>query len=146
MNLTRAGTLIASPVISAMEVKPTLLSRGHTVFLRVLALVFVFFALRVWMEAVGLDDPDLRFDTAGRLERVYLAVLAVLLPVAAVGLWTTLSWGRVVWLLTISFQMAAGWLYPQDFPAAAAAITFHLLSLVLYIGFALGVRITAKKG
>ncbi len=146
MSLSRTSALTANPVAFVEEAEPTLLSRGYVVFLRVLALVFVFLALQIWLVSVGFDDFGLRFDLADSATRVYLAVLAVLFPVAAVGLWTTLSWGRVVWLLAIGFQMIAGWWYPQAFPGAVATTTFHLLTLVVYIGFALGVRITAKKG
>lgn len=146
MSLSRNNALTASPVTFQQAAEPTLLSRGYVVFLRVLALVFVVFALQTWMVAVGLEAPDLRFDTADRTQRVYLAVLGVLFPVVAVGLWTTLSWGRVVWLIAIGFQMGAGWWYPQAIPGATATTTFHLLSLTIYIGFVLGVRITAKKG
>ncbi len=146
MNGSQAPSPAAGPVTLGQTPEPTLLSRGYTVFLRVLALVFVIFTLQMWLVCVGFDDTDLRFDLADRSMRVYLAVLAVLFPVAAVGLWTTLSWGRVVWLLAIGFQMSAGWLYPQTFPEAVATTSFHLLSLVVYIGFVLGVRITAKKG
>ncbi len=140
------SALTAHPVAFVEEAEPTLLSRGYIVFLRLLALVFVFFTVQIWLVSVGFDDPGLRFDRADSLTRVYLAVLAVLFPVAAVGLWTGLSWGRVVWLLAIGFQMIAGLWYPQTFPEAAATTTFHLLTLAIYIGFALGVRITAKKG
>ena len=115
-------------------------------FLRILAIAFFALALQTWLTVIGYwEGPNYRFDTMSATWKVYTAVLVVLLPVTSVGLWTTLSWGRVVWFLAIGFQILGFFLYAAEFGANELLVLFHLSSLGIYITFQLALHFIAKK-
>ncbi|MEL6504454.1 MAG: DUF6163 family protein [Pseudomonadota bacterium] len=117
----------------------------HTI-LRLLALLFLAFSLYTWARAVGFwPDPQLRFDTMDNPQRIYIAVLAVLSPVTAVGLWTTLSWARVVWFMTIAFQAVMIMWYPTVSAHGGWLIVFHAASLALYLLFQIALGFMRKE-
>jgi len=118
----------------------------YTTFLRLLALVFVGLAILAWIHMIGYwEGTQFRFDIMSTPWKIYTAVLAVLYPVTAVGLWTALSWGRVVWFLAIGFQILAIFYYPASFAVHEIIVFFHLGSLAFYLVFELSLRVIEKK-
>ena len=67
------------------------------VFCKLLAVTFIGFSVSRWAQIIGLVDPAIRFDTMGNDIRWGVAYLAIVQPVAALGLWSGLAWGYVVW-------------------------------------------------
>ena len=115
-------------------------------FLRLLAIVFFAGAIYTWMRAIGYwEGADYRFDTMGLELKIYSAVMAVMLPVACVGLWTTLPWGRVIWFFAIAFQSVSLLRFPGLFEHPSLVLVFHLSCLALYVVFQLLLLIIAKK-
>lgn len=107
-------------------------------FLRLMAIAFFAFSIQTWLSAVGFwEGAQFRFDTMSTTLKIYTAVLLVLQPVTSVGLWTTQSWGRVVWFLAIGFQTVAIMRFGGDVIASTWLILFHLASLALYVIFQL---------
>lgn len=52
-----------------------------------------------WVRLVGIvDGPLWRFDLMPVPWRIAAPMLAVLYPIAGVGLWMVVSWGAVVWV------------------------------------------------
>ena len=115
-------------------------------FLRLLAIVFFAAAIYVWLRAIGYwQGAENRFDTMELPLQIYTAVMAVMLPVTSVGLWTTLPWGRVIWFFAIAFQSVSLLRFPELFQYPAAILMFHFLCLALYVLFQLLLLFIAKK-
>ena len=117
-----------------------------SIFLRLLAVVFFAGAIYTWMTAVGYwEGLNFRFDTMGVALKIYTAIMAVMLPVACVGLWTTLPWGRVIWFFAVAFQSVSLLRFPDLFIAPNLILIFHIFCLVLYVVFQLLLFVIAKK-
>ncbi len=116
------------------------------VFLRLLAVAFLGFTLQTWMQVIGFwDGANNRFDTMSTTWKIYIALLAVLHPVASVGLWTTLSWGRVIWFIAIAVQFVAFLSFSTELGENWPVFYFHLGSLAIYVIFMLTQRVIDKK-
>lgn len=79
------------------------LNRLLTVVLCRIAGVLLFgLGILYWIRIVGIYEGVLwRFDLMPTAWKVASASLAVLYPVAGVGLWMTVSWGAVIWALIL---------------------------------------------
>lgn len=77
------------------------LARVLTVWLcRVVGLALFAIGLVYWVRLIGLvDGPLWRFDLMPISWRIACPILAVLCPVAGIGLWMLASWGVVMWVL-----------------------------------------------
>ncbi len=110
--------------------------RFFDLYLRLLAVFFFLFTIYTWLHAVGYwDGPNYRFDTMTRNWKIYTAIMLVLFPVTAVGLWSTLSWGRVVWFMAIIAQSVALLRYGQQLGSDEAFLIFHAVTLGIYAVF-----------
>lgn len=118
----------------------------QSVFMRVVALVFIALALHAWMRVTGFSDGgDYRFDAAGDHWRLASAVLCVLLPVAALGLWSGQPWGAVLWVAAASVAVAMHVLLPALYGRADLLVAFHLAGLATLSVFRLAIVFLANK-
>ncbi len=119
----------------------------YSTFLRLLSLTFVGLTILAWLQLIGYwgAGAQSRFDLMNTPWKIYIAVLAVLYPVTAVGLWTTLSWGRVIWFMAIGFQIIAIMRFPDSFGGHDFIVLFHLGTLAFYLVFELALRVIEKK-
>ncbi len=114
--------------------KPALdLDRAMIPFFAIVALVLLVFGIRYWLLMLGVWEPDLKFDTLPVHWRVAAASMAVLQPVAAVGLWGRLDWGIAVWIIVIISEMAMYSLMTDRFGEANYLVAFHMVSLGIWI-------------
>ena len=115
-------------------------------FLRLLAIIFFAASLYAWARTVGIwVGAGNRFDTMSTMMRINAAVMLVLLPVTSVGLWTTLSWGRVVWFIAIGFQTVATLRFGVELGLPKFLVTFHLGCLGIYLLFQILLYFIEKK-
>ncbi len=115
-------------------------------FLRLLAIIFFTAAIYTWLCAIGYwEGANYRFDTMGLALKIYTAVMAVMLPVVCVGLWTTLPWGRVIWFFAVAFQSVSLLRFPDLFQYPSLVLLFHLWCLTIYVVFQLLEVFIAKK-
>ncbi len=105
-------------------------------FLRLLAICFIGFTVQYWLRVTGYyPGPDWRFDTMSSSWKIASAMLAVLLPVSAVGLWSALSWGQVVWTMAVITELIMySWL-PEQFGRNPNVLIFHLVTIVIFLIF-----------
>lgn len=95
-------------------------------FLKVVALFFVAFAVRHWLLAIGYPDTEVRFDTMVFRWQVAITALAILQPIASLGLWGATRWGYVVWFMAAAIEVIMYILLQDVFGAFWPVIYFHL--------------------
>lgn len=106
-----------------------------TVFVRLLALVFLASGLLEWAIILGPAAPDSGFLSLPVEFKVATVFFAVCNLVAAVGLWLLASWGAVVWLIAALTESALHGLFPETFGFAWLTVGFHVGSIVVYAVF-----------
>ncbi len=131
------------------EIKPaprTMAEIAFVWFLRLLAFCFIGFTLIYWMRVSGYyQGANWRFDTMSPPWQTASAILSVLMPVSAVGLWSTQSWGQVVWTLSVFTEIIMyAWL-SNYFGANPAIVWFHFATIAIYLGFRGWFIYSAKK-
>lgn len=99
-------------------------------FLRIMAFLCLVSGLVYWSQLVGLSgEGSLRFDLLEPHWRVLSTVLAVILPSAALGLWTTQAWGVVLWVIALLIEIAAFGAWSYLYGAKPMLVFGHILSL-----------------
>jgi hypothetical protein len=113
--------------------KRTLTDILFILFLRLVAVSCLWFGLQYWAMLVGYSLVGAgRFDLLSLPWKVASTSLAVLFPVASLGLWLTVSWGPVVWVLAAGGQILMYGFLPQIFGANRLVILLHAMVAVLY--------------
>lgn len=136
----------AQTLTESDDIKIRLLAWGCLIFLRLLALVVLALAVLVWARALGVwPDETARFDLLPAAGRTYTAVQAVLLPVAAVGLWTSLAWGRVVWLLSVAILLMEYATIPSTPDLYLQLLILNAIAIVTYFSMRLTLFFIANK-
>jgi len=130
-NLTESG----APRPGAVEI-------AFDVFQRIVALFCLAAGIRYWALLIGvLEQGAWRFDLLPVHWKIAAASLAVLWPVAGIGLWMLVSWGPVIWLVAAAAETAmhGGFpeLYGEHWPLlavhGAVALIYALFRLILYV-------------
>lgn len=99
-----------------------------------------------WVRLVGIFDGSLwRFDLMPLQWRMAAPALAVLCPVAGVGLWMPVSWGIVVWVVAAMIEAFLVFGLPQGLAANPAILGGHALALSLLLALALTDRILRRR-
>ncbi|WP_224007650.1 DUF6163 family protein [Aureimonas sp. SA4125] len=98
--------------------------------LRLSAMVLFAIGIFYWVRLVGIyDGPLWRFDLMPIWWRVAATVLAVLAPVAGVGLWMVVSWGAVIWIIVALVEAVMHLGFPGLFGSPTPWMFFHLVGL-----------------
>lgn len=114
-------------------------------FMRVLAIIFICYAVRYWLLIVGVLDAEIRFDIMSNHWKVASAFFSVFYPVAALGLWGLFRWGIVVWFLTALVELAMHIFYPQLFGSYNALVVFHLAGMGAWLIYMLIEFLDSKR-
>jgi hypothetical protein len=102
-----------------------------TVFVRVVALLWIVQALEQWLRIIAPAQGSFTDLTPATMTAIVF--FAVLNPVAAVGLWLLAPWGGVVWLLTLVAQIFVAWSKPSFFLLGGALKFVDALLFGLYL-------------
>ena len=95
---------------------------------------FALFAIGIayWVRLVGIyDGPLWRFDLMPIWWRIAAPILAVLAPIAGVGLWMTVSWGAVIWVIVALVETVMHFGFPDLFGTSTPWLVFHFIGLSL---------------
>lgn len=115
------------PRISATEL-------GYDWLCRALALTCMAIGLAYWIRLIGIYDGALwRFDLMPLHWQVACVVLSVLFPIAATGLWMTVSWGPVIWATAAVAEVAMYAGFPELFGSRPALVAFHVVALAVFV-------------
>ncbi|MBP0614518.1 DUF6163 family protein [Jiella mangrovi] len=113
------------------ESKATTLNRRLGVWLcrgagAVLFAVGIFY----WIRLIGVDAARLgRFDLMPIWWRIAAPALAVLYPVAGMGLWMTAGWGAVIWVLIAIIEVVMHLGFPDLFGENILGLVAHAWGL-----------------
>lgn len=132
--------------IQETALKPGIAEVTFVWFHRVIAAYCLLFGLLYWVRLVGYYEGDFwRFDLMPAYWRVASVSLAVLFPFAAVGLWTTASWGPVVWFCCAATEAIMYVGFPDLFGARQAVVISHALVATIYCVFRLLIYLQKRK-
>lgn len=107
-------------------------------FLRLVAVSCLWFGLQYWAMLVGYSLGGFgRFDLLNLPWKVAGASLAVVFPVAALGLWMAVSWGPVIWTIAAGGQVLMYGVWTDVFGSNGLTIPMHILVACVYVVFRL---------
>ena len=113
--------------------KASLASILFVIFLRAVAIACLWLGLTYWAMLVGYSmGGNGRFDLLSLPWRVAASALAVLFPIASLGLWLAVSWGQVLWAIAAIVQLMMYTVWPEVFGRNDFILLFHALVLALY--------------
>jgi hypothetical protein len=131
------GRVAVEPVHAGEEAETGRWTERLVLFLRAMAALSLLGALYHWALITGfLSGPagDFVFNTlAWQTATIYFAVI---LPVAAVGLWLAAPWGAVVWLTAIVSTAAVEVLFPQVYGGRVWVVLLQAALLSAYLALA----------
>ncbi len=115
---------------------PSMTAIAFEWFQRLVALYCLLFGIYYWVRLVGFYPGSLwRFDLMPTQWQVVTAMLAVLFPVAAIGLWMLSSWGPVIWFICAATEAVMYGGLPQRFGRLDPVLIVHLAVALVYVGF-----------
>jgi hypothetical protein len=121
---------------SSKKPKRTLTEILFLVFLRLVAVSCFWFGLQYWAMLTGYSlNGRGRFDMLSLPWRVAGSGLAMVFPVAALGLWLGVSWGAVIWLIGAGAQIAMYKVWPEIFGHNTVVPLMHVFVAAVYILF-----------
>lgn len=124
--------------------RPSRTGRLYVIVCRVVAILALSAGLGYWLRVTGMTAvPDARFDLFTPEWRALSASLAVLFPVAALGLWLATRWGLVVWIIAVAAEIMAHGVWSAYFGERPLVLIGHLA--VLTVMFALVVRLAVER-
>ena len=117
--------------LTPQESQSETLNQTLTIWLyRVSALVLFAVGIGYWIRLVGVSDgPFDRFDLMPLWWKMAAPALAVLYPVAGIGLWLPASWGAVIWILIALVEAVMHLGFPQLFGSDLVWLGFHVWGL-----------------
>ncbi len=103
-------------------------------YLMALAVVMMLLGLRQWAVIVGVMDAGggsfEAMSTAWKLATMHMAVVD---PVAAVGLWMRVAWGRVIWIYAVASEIAFHTVFIGMFGGDLLLVGFHAVAFTAFI-------------
>ncbi len=124
----------------------TLTDTLYVTFLRVMAVVCLWFALQYWAMLTGYSLGGRgRFDLLPPAWKAASTALAMMFPVAAVGLWLLAPWGAVVWVLAAATEIAMHEFYPSIFGINRLLVIAHITVAVIYVLFQAALFLQRRK-
>ena len=121
-----------SPTVPKTSLAETL----FMLFLRLVAVSCLWFALQYWAMLTGFTfEGRGRFDLLPPAWKAAYTALAVLFPVAAVGLWLLVSWGPVIWVIAAATEIAMHEAYPSVFGINKLLVLMHIAVAVVFVLF-----------
>ncbi|NTJ41799.1 hypothetical protein G6L28_04180 [Agrobacterium larrymoorei] len=115
-------------------------------FLRLVALSCFWFGLQYWAMLTGYSlNGQGRFDMLNLPWRVAGTGLAMVFPVAALGLWIGVSWGAVMWVIGAGAQIAMYKVWPGIFGNNTMVPVMHGIVATVYILFQVAFWLDARQ-
>lgn len=116
------------------------------VFLRLVAISCLWFGLQYWAMLVGYSlNGHGRFDLLAMPWKIAGSILAVVFPVAALGLWLSASWGAVIWTIGACTQILMYGFWTSTYGANRIVILMHAVVVLVYVLFRAALWLEARQ-
>ena len=134
-----APATVGKVTAGAMTIEPfkqnperTLIRTLTVCLCRIAGMALFVMGLVYWVRLIGIfDGPLWRFDLMPVWWRFAAPTLAVLYPVAGIGLWLLASWGSVIWVLLTLVEIIMHLGFPQLFGGDLMPVALNLTGLML---------------
>ena len=127
------------------EVGTGTLEASFRLFMRLVAVSCLVAGLQYWGRLTGYSEGGAyRFDLIPSYWQLASASLAVLLPVAAVGLWMQVSWGPVLWVVAAGSEIVMHKGLPLWFGERPMLVIAHSMVASVYIGFRVALFVKSR--
>ena len=115
-------------------------------FLRMIAVTCFWFGMQYWAMLVGYSlEGRARFDLLNLPWRAAAPTLAVLFPVASLGLWLATSWGAVLWAMAAIIQILMYVVWPHIFGENHLVPFLNVLVASLYVVFRVALWLESRR-
>lgn len=112
-------------------------------FMRILGVLLLLTGLGRAMVIFGIvSDPQDAFLALSMQRRVLLIFFTVFNFTAAVGLWNKMSWGIVVWLISVGVDFFVQIFFAGTFGISPLTLIFHLIMIIIYVTLVMLIRRT----
>lgn len=102
-------------------------------FCRAVAIYCLGLGIAYWIRIIGFHEGTAwRFDLMPYYWQIASASLAVLFPFAGIGLWTTASWGPVIWVICAGTETVLYAGFPELFGFRWPILISHLAVATVY--------------
>ncbi|MEX6505241.1 DUF6163 family protein [Jiella sp. M17.18] len=102
---------------------------------RLSAIVLFALGIACWIRLIGVErGPLARFDLMPVWWKLVMPPLAVVYPVAGMGLWMAAGWGAVLWVLIAIIEAVMHLGFPQLFGPDLVWLGFHAGGLIALAG------------
>lgn len=102
-------------------------------FIRAIALVALASGVYYWIRLIGIYPGLLwRFDLMPWMWQTATVALALLMPVAATGLWMHAPWGPVVWFVAAIGEIAIYSVFSDHFEYKPWTVAFNVICIIIY--------------
>lgn len=105
-------------------------------FIRLIALAALASSVYYWVKLIGVQAGLLwRFDLMPWQWQTACVALALLMPVAATGLWMRAPWGPVLWVVAALGEIAIYSVFARHFEFRPLTVGFNALCILIYVVF-----------
>lgn len=131
------GRAIADEFEQRAALNPVARSRERlvlTLYLRAIAVMMLVAGIIHWCRILGLTEWRSLFfaemPVAWQVSTVYFAVVQL---VAGIGLWMTVGWGTVMWVIVAASQIASHTVFADEFGTRPWELSFYFLTISLFL-------------
>lgn len=126
--------------------RATGLDWAFTWFMRVLALVVLASGVQYWVRLMGYYPGLLwRFDLMPWMWQTACVSLAILLPVAASGLWMRAPWGPIIWFIAAIGEIAIYSVFSRYFEYRPVIVAFNGAAIIAFVTFSVLLYLERKQ-
>ncbi|MCX8998981.1 DUF6163 family protein [Rhizobiaceae bacterium BDR2-2] len=126
--------------------KNTMTETLFVVFLRMVAISCFWFGMQYWALLVGYSGGGgARFDMLDPAWRAACVSLAVVFPIAALGLWLVVSWGPVIWACAALVQVLMYTVWRDIFGNNLTVPIMHAVILCVYALFRIALFLERRE-
>lgn len=105
-------------------------------FIRLIALTALASGVYYWIKLIGVQPGLLwRFDLMPWQWQTACVALALLMPVAATGLWMRAEWGPVLWIIAAVGEIAIYSVFARHFEYRPLVVAFNAVCILIYVVF-----------
>ncbi len=103
------------------------------IFMRILGALLLLIGISHCMEILGMViNPASGFLEMSTQQRVVVVFFTIFNLTAAVGLWNKMSWGIVVWLITVGVDIFLQLFFSSTFGLSPISLFFHIITVGVY--------------